>query len=150
MHATTFIIPGGLLATILSAGCQRPSTAEDFNGAWRGTGTAITSTGSGTSQQEWALDADPTGRLTATNVWRIADGDDREGFTHDGRKVRSDTEHLIGMIDFDDHQFVLVETVENGTIFGELLPDGRIRLIRSQPAGEDSVVMMTTLTRTAR
>ena len=149
MRTTTVIIFGGLLVGLLSTGCQQPSTAEDFNGAWRGTGTAITSTGSGTSHQEWALDADPTGRLTATNVWRIAEGDDRHGLTHDGRKVQSDTEHLIGMIDFDDHQFVLVETQENGTIFGELLPDGRLRLVRSQP-GSDSVVMMTTLTRTAR
>lgn len=50
MQPATFMISGVLLATILSAGCQRSSTAEDFNGAWRGTETAITSTAAVSSQ----------------------------------------------------------------------------------------------------
>jgi len=150
MRTGTIITLGGLLAIVLCAGCQRTSVVADYTGAWRGTGTVITSSGPGTSEQEWVFQADPSGRLTATNTWRIAKEDDRKGFTHDGEEVRSDTEHLIGIIDFEGDHFVLVEMEENGTIRGRLLPDGRIRLVRSQPRGSDSVVMMTTLSPVAR
>ncbi len=80
----------------------------------------------------------------ATKFRRIEDEEDRGGFTRDGKNVRWDTERLIGLVDVDGDQLVLVETEENGTVRGRLPPEGCIRLLQSQRRGGDSVVMMTT------
>ena len=144
--------PFALLAagTGLVTGCrQAPSTAADFNGAWRGDAQFLNSTGQGNSVHEWSIDADPTGRMMVAVTWSMSADDNLHGYDFEGDEVKGDTEQLLGQIDYETGRFVAVETEESGTAFGELLPDGRIRVLLAQP-GEKPVVLRTTLTRTAR
>ena len=136
--------------TGLVTGCrQAPSTAADFNGAWRGDAEFLNSTGRGNSIHEWSIDADPTGRMMVAVTWSMSADDNAHGYDFGGEAVKGDTEQLLGLIDYETGEFVAVETEEPGTVFGELLPDGRIRVRLAQP-GEKPVVLHTTLTRTAR
>ena len=82
-------------------------------------------------------------------TWSMSADDNLHGYDFEGDEVKGDTEQLLGQIDYETGRFVAVETEESGTAFGELLPDGRIRVLLAQP-GEKPVVLRTTLTRTAR
>ena len=129
-------------------GCHSQPDAADFTGAWTGQATSINASGSGETSQYWDLVADPSGRMTGTATYRISSDQAFTGTNASGKMVKSDSEQVIGMIDFDTGEFIMVETVENGTVHGELLSDGRIKLIRSQP-GPNPVVIRTILTRQA-
>ena len=89
------------------------------------------------------------GRMIVAVTWSMSADDNTHGYDFGGEAVKGDTEQLLGLIDYETGEFVAVETEEPGTVFGELLPDGRIRVRLAQP-GEKPVVLHTTLTRTAR
>jgi len=133
----------------LATGCRQASTAADFNGAWRGDAQVLNSMGQGENVQEWSIDADPTGRMVVAVTWTRPADDDLQGHDARGNAVKRDAERMLGLIDFETSRFTAVETEESGTAFGELLPDGRIRVLLAQP-GDKPVVLKTTLTRTSR
>lgn len=145
-HALAIV---ALASSSVLTGCRNTPTAADYTGAWTGPATVINSSGSGESTQYWDLVADPTGRITGNASYKIADDQSISGTNAEGKMVKSDSEVVMGMIDFDSGRFVMVETEENGTIYGELMSDGRIKIIRAQP-GTQPVVIHTILSRQAR
>ena len=148
MTANRFLALIALSPAPLLAGCHNQPVAADFTGAWTGQATTINASGSGESSQYWDLVADPSGRMTGNASYKISQDQAFTGTNAEGKTVKSDTEQVIGIIDYDTGKFVLVETVENGTVHGELLPDGRIKIVRSQP-GPDPAVIRTILNRQA-
>ena len=138
-----------LASALFLVGCRSQPTPADFTGAWTGQASVINASGSGKSMQYWDLVADPSGRMTGNASYKISEDQAITGTSAEGKVVKSDSETVMGMIDYDTGKFILVETEENGTVFGELLPDGRIKLIRSQP-GQNPVVIRTILSRQAR
>ena len=88
--------------TGLVTGCrQAPSTAADFNGAWRGDAQFLNSTGRGNSVHEWSIDADPTGRMMVAVTWSMSADDNTHGYDFGGEAVKGDTEQLLGLIDYE-------------------------------------------------
>ena len=137
-----------LVSIPILSGCRSGSSASDFTGAWSGKASVINSSGSGEASHDWDLVADPTGRMTGNVSYRIPGEQTLTGTDAEGKTVRSDSEQVIGMIDYDTGTFIMVETDELGTIFGELLDDGRIRIMQSQP-GPQPVVVHLILSRQA-
>ena len=148
MTANRILALIALTSAPLLTGCHNQPSAADFTGAWTGKAAAINASGSGESSQFWDLVADPSGRMTGNASYKISEDLAFTGTNADGKTVKSDSEQVIGMIDYDTGKFIMVETVENGTVYGELLSDGRIKIIRSQP-GPNPVVTQTILTRQA-
>ena len=148
MTTNRFLVLSALSSAPLLAGCHNQPSAADFTGAWTGQAATINASGSGESSQYWDLVADPSGRMTGNASYKISEDQAFTGTNAEGKTVKTDTEQVIGMIDYETGKFIMVETEENGTIYGELLSDGRIKIIRSQP-GPNPVVIRTTLIRQA-
>ena len=148
MPASRSLVLIALAFTPLLVGCQSQSSSADFTGAWTGKATAINASGSGETSQFWDLVADPSGRMTGTAAYRISDDEMLTGTNAEGKTVKGDSERVIGMIDYETGRFIMVETEENGTVYGELMSDGRIKITRAQP-GAQPVVVHTILTRQA-
>ena len=146
MTINRFLVLSALASAPLLAGCHNQPSAADFTGAWTGQAAAINASGSGECSQYWDLVADPSGRMTGNASYKISEDQAFTGTNAEGKTVKADTQQVIGMIDYETGKFIMVQTEENGTIHGELLSDGRIRIIRSQP-GPNPVVIQTTLIR---
>ena len=99
------------------SGCRSGSSASDFTGAWTGKASVISSSGSGEASHDWDLVADPTGGMTGNVSDRIPGERTLTGTDADGKTVRSDSEQLIGMIDYGTGTFIMAETDEIGTFF---------------------------------
>ncbi len=135
---------------ILMQGCSYD--ANDFTGRWEGQyvgvnslgGIGVDPPGDTGSIQTLDLVADPAGRLTGSIAWREDSGHD-----HEMQVVSGDSEDLIGLADFADGSFVLVETMESGTLVGRIVSGGRVELLRTQP-GTHPVVTASTLERIDR
>ena len=133
--------------TLAMQGCS--FDANDFTGRWEGPYVGVNSFGSigadpnkgRDSVQTLELVADAAGRLRGSIAWREDRG---QNFEMD--EVRGDTESLLGLADFADGSFVLVETEESGTLVGRILSGGRVELLRTQP-GTQPVVTASTLER---
>ncbi|MDE0889363.1 MAG: hypothetical protein OSA40_07885 [Phycisphaerales bacterium] len=136
---------GALITSLLAAGTLAMQgcsfEASDFSGRWEGRSIGVNSIGDTGSIQTLELAADDHGRLRGSIAWREAVGKD---FELD--KVRDDAEDLIGLADFTNGSFVLVETEESGTLVGRILSDRKVELLRTQP-GIQPVVTASTLER---
>ena len=126
------IIVFALFSTILLAGCG--FRASDFNGSWEGDSVGINGLGDIASRQRLVLEADDQGCLRGSIGWWNARGHNAEG-----EVVDRNTEELIGLANFKNGTFVVVETAESGTLVGKLFSDGSLELLRTQP-GDEPVV----------
>ena len=135
------------VATFAMQGCS--FDANDFSGRWEDPYVGVNSFGSigfdptkdTDSVQTLELVADAAGRLRGSIAWR----EDR-GCDFELKVVSGDSEDVIGLADFADGSFALVETEESGTLVGRILPGGRVELLRTQP-GDQPVVTASTLER---
>lgn len=125
------------------ASCQPPADLSSLSGVWQASSHRVSrGHNSGTSASTLTLQVDANGHVKGTRSWKSPN----HGLNSAGQKVNVDSENVIGLFDHATCRMVLVETAEAGTIQAELMPDGSLSFILSQP-GPDAVVVIGTYRR---
>lgn len=123
-----------------SISCNEPSDLSTLSGIYKSSEKlTINQFGPINSSATWNLRFDKKGHITGVKSWK---SDENVGHDSTGKKVRSDSESLIGLI--KNCKIALVETNENGMAHAELMKDQSITVSMLQ-SGDKPVVNIMTL-----
>ncbi len=121
-------------------GCNEPSDLSKLSGIYKSSEKlTINQFGPINSSSTWNLKFDKKGHITGEKSWT---SNKIVGHNDTGKKVRSDSEAIIGLI--KNCKIALVETQETGMAHAELMEDQSIMVSMLQ-SGDKPVVTMLTL-----
>ncbi len=120
--------------------CNEPSNLSTLSGIYKSSNKlTINQFGPIDSSSTWNLNFDKKGHITGEKSWT---SNKIVGHNDTGKKVRSDSEAIIGLI--KNCKIALVETQETGMAHAELMEDQSIMVSMLQ-SGDKPVVTMLTL-----